>query len=565
MDAQAALPRLERIVDLSRVAPRIEALLPSGPRPRQLRVRTLLLGMLLAARDGRPAHLKRVHAALLRLPEADQRRLGVIAQWRDGPHGLTYRQVERTFSLMVKVLQKEKPDGTPAAVLSDVLDALIEASIEAVGKPASSSYAVDWTDLETWSRPRPKRGGDCADPEASWGHRRGNSPGEEDEPFLGYYLQVATVVPDEHGPDVPELVRRIQIASCDTDPPGALVPVLERMAAGGIEISDLLADSGYSYRKPETWALPLRRLGASLVQELHPNDRGPNGTHMGAIHSNGNLYCPGTPRALLELSPLRPGAEPEQQAAHDRKTEELAGYKLSRITGDDPDGYHRVACPAAQKAPLPAPTRLDRARPRPPRGALPAAAPTDLLSPADDHGAGVGQRQDRPEARLPLQGAPALLRPPLGRRARLRQRQGSRQQRPLTRLVPAHGARPDRALRRQRVRRPQPSRRRRLRRPPGREPAAGRERAPTQTAQTPPADRRRPHRRRQRTALTAPSLPPRAQPEQRPACGRNSPHARPHRPRPGTAPQRGRSQPGRPPRKHRKQPHRHPRCHPAQT
>jgi hypothetical protein len=367
VNTAGALQRLERIVDASEVAPRIEALLPSGPRPRQLLVRTLLVGMLLVAVDGRPAHLRRVHAALLALPEQDQRRLGVIAQWKDGEHPLTYRQVERTFALVAGALQKEKPDGGPSDALSEVLDALLEASVREPGQPGSSSYAVDWTDLEAWSRPPPKGGDECADGEASWGHRRGNSPGEQDEAFYGYYLQIATVVPDEHGPDVPELVRRIQIASCDTDPPGALVPVLERMAAGGIEIGDLLADCGYSYRVPEDWALPIRRLGARLIQDLHPNDRGPQGTHMGAIRANGSLYCPATPTALLELSPLQRGASTEQAEAHDRLCEELRSHKLSPITGHDQDGYRRVGCPAAQgklRCPLrPASMELDHARP----------------------------------------------------------------------------------------------------------------------------------------------------------------------------------------------------------
>src|SRR5207247_500375 len=83
--ATGALSRLERIVDGAAVAPRIEALLPVGVRPRQLSVRTLLLGMLLVAIDGRPAHLTRVHRALVELPD-DQRRLGIIADWDDGPH-----------------------------------------------------------------------------------------------------------------------------------------------------------------------------------------------------------------------------------------------------------------------------------------------------------------------------------------------------------------------------------------------------------------------------------------------------------------------------------------------
>ena len=155
----------------------------------------------------------------------------------------------------------------------------------------------------------------CADPEAAWGHRRGNHPGQKDELFYGYYLQAATTVSDEHGPPVPELARRMHLASCDHDPPATIVPVLERMTRDGITIADLLADSGYAYRIPETWALPIRALGADLIQDLHPNDRGPNGTHQGAICANGRLYCPATPRALLDIQPLPRAATTEQTAS----------------------------------------------------------------------------------------------------------------------------------------------------------------------------------------------------------------------------------------------------------
>jgi hypothetical protein len=86
------LPVLEGVLDASGTAPRIEALLASRVRPRQLTARTLLLGMMIAAADGRPPHLTRVHQALASLPEGEQRRLGVLADWKDGPHLLTYRQ-----------------------------------------------------------------------------------------------------------------------------------------------------------------------------------------------------------------------------------------------------------------------------------------------------------------------------------------------------------------------------------------------------------------------------------------------------------------------------------------
>jgi hypothetical protein len=376
----ARLERVQEIIDAAAITKRIELLLPAGVRPRQLTVRTLMIGMILTMLDGRDALLSNVHKTLLALPTAAQLRLGVIAAWRTGPHTLTYRQLEYTHRLIIGTLATDTPDGTPSELLSEVLDQLLEASVQVLGEPASSSYAVDWTDHEAWSRPPAKKPAnrsdpapaaseinataednqrardhateqatahDRADPEASWGHRNTNHPGRN-ELFFGYYLQAVTTVRDEHGPGVPELTRRMHLASCQHDPPRALVPVIARMAASGIPISDLLADSGYAYRVAEHWALPLRALGVHLIQDLHPNDRGTNGTHMGAIRANGNLYCPATPTTLLELSPLPPGASAEHTDAHDRHCTELARYKLSPITGYDPGGYRRVICPAAQ-------------------------------------------------------------------------------------------------------------------------------------------------------------------------------------------------------------------------
>ena len=358
---------LEEIIDASGVAPRIEAMLPIGVRRRQLSVRTLLAGMCLALADGRPAHLTRVHRALTSLPASDQLRLGVIAQWKHGPHRLTCRQAERTFGLAADALAKDEPDGLPSADLAGTCDDLLEASVPEKFKDASDSLAVDWTDMETFSRPPPAKGGDCADPEASWGHRKNNLLRSENELFYGYYLSAGIMMREENGPAVPELARRMTLSSCRHDPVRALVPVLTRMPEDGIPLGGILADSGYAHRDAGAWAIPLRAAGAQPVQDLHPHDRGPKGTHEGAIISNGNLYCPKTPRALLELGPLTRSATPEEAAAHDARTAELARYKLGRLTRDDADGYHRVACPAAAgkiRCPLRPPSMtLDRDRP----------------------------------------------------------------------------------------------------------------------------------------------------------------------------------------------------------
>ncbi|MDA8075496.1 MAG: hypothetical protein M0Z40_09740 [Actinomycetota bacterium] len=335
------------MVDAAGVAPSIEALLPVGVRPRQLGVRTLLLGVLLTQAEHRPAHLSRIHAALVGLGDADRRRLGVVVDWKRGPHSLTYRQVERTFGLVVAALGKKDPDGAPTEALQGILDALLEASVPAEHRDASRALAVDWTDVESFSTRRTKPDGAYADQEAAWGHRKGGGPGEKDELFFGYYLSLATMVADVGGQEVPELVRRMQIGSCDHDPVPPMVGVLTSMAAAGIPLGDVMADSGYAHRVPEHFALPLRAAGATLVMDLHPSDRGMQGTHQGAICCHGNLYCPMTPTALFDIGPLSRGASKDETAAHDRRCEELSRYKLGRVTADDADGYHRVTCPAA--------------------------------------------------------------------------------------------------------------------------------------------------------------------------------------------------------------------------
>jgi hypothetical protein len=189
---------------------------------------------------GRPAHLTRVRQALTALPEADQRRLGVLADWRNGPHLLTCRQAEYTFGLVTAALGKDEPDGLPSPALQAACDDLLEASVPGEFKDASSSLAVDWTDLESFSRPPPRGTSDCADPEASWGHRKDNLRHDEDELFFGCYLPDANMVPGEQGPPVPELARRMTASSCRHDPVPAFTPVLTAMPASGIPLGDVL-------------------------------------------------------------------------------------------------------------------------------------------------------------------------------------------------------------------------------------------------------------------------------------------------------------------------------------
>ena len=397
------LAGIERIVAGSGAGEAIEALLPPAARGRQLKAGALLTGKMLALADGRPAHLTRAHQALISLSEHDQKRLGVIEDWKTGPHQLTYRQVEHTSRLITRALAKTEPDGAPSAGLQHVCDQLLEASIPGPLKNASTSLAVDWTDAGAWARPVPhEAAGTGTGPEASWGHRNVNRKIQEGEMFFGYYMSAAVMVADENGPAVPGLARRITAGNSSHDPAAALAGVLTSMPAAGIALGDIIADSGYSHRVPGTWANPLRAAGASLVHDLHPNDRGPRGTHHGTIIANGCLYCPKTPPALLELTPLPPGASTADVAAHDQQTAELARYKLGVHAGEDADGYRRLACPAVTgkiRCPhRPESMKLDRGRPEilAPPGHPPACCTQQTITASPGVAPKTRQKHDYP-------------------------------------------------------------------------------------------------------------------------------------------------------------------------
>src|SRR5262249_23915062 len=84
--------------------------------------------------------------------------LGVLTDWKNGAHLLTYRQTEYTFRVVARALAKHEPVGLPSPELQAACDGLLEASGPEELKAASASLAVAWTDLELISPP-PAPGG----------------------------------------------------------------------------------------------------------------------------------------------------------------------------------------------------------------------------------------------------------------------------------------------------------------------------------------------------------------------------------------------------------------------
>ena len=341
-----------------------------------------MVGILVALAEGRPAQLTRVLGSLSALPEADQARLGVVADggrapWPHLPPGGAHGPVGGPLA------EKTGPDGQPSAALAGFSAALLEASVPERAKSAPTCLAVDWTDMESFACPPVPDVRPSADPEASWGHRRGHGPGQKDELFFGYYLSAATMVNDENGPALPELVRRATLSSCHVDPVPAFVPALEDLAASGAALGDVLADSGYAHRVAEHWALPLRAAGANIVTDLHPADRGPRGTLRRGHLRQRQPVLPGHAPGPARPGAPGPGRQSPEIAVHDQATAELAHYKLGRLGAEDKDGYHRVSCPAVMGK-----LRCPR---RPASMTLSHERPT-VLSPPEQPPAAVGKR-----------------------------------------------------------------------------------------------------------------------------------------------------------------------------
>ena len=264
---------------------------------------------------------------------------------------------------------------------------------------------MDWTDLESFSRPPPHGASDCADPEASWGHRKNNLLRSQDELFYGYYLSAGIMMPEENGPGRPRARPPRHAVVVPARPGPRLRSRADRDARpAGSRSATSSTTPATPTATPEPGPSRSEPPAPSSSRTCTRTTAGPRAPTTARSSANGNLYCPQTPRPLLELGPLARTATREQAADWERKTAELARYKLGRLTSDDQDGYHRVQCPAAMgkiRCPLrPASMTLDRDRPeilQPPEHPQACCAQQTITVPPDVL-AKTAQKHDYPSA-----------------------------------------------------------------------------------------------------------------------------------------------------------------------
>jgi hypothetical protein len=376
------------VIDSSGVASRIEALLVKKTgRPRQMKVRAILVALLLLALDDRPLHIKAATQLLFcKIPASWRDRLGINGDANSRKALLArYRQARYLFGLVLalvdpsadpkdralsaeelaarrKILSEAEVASKQGALeksLADLLEASVQVCSEGELAGFDGSVGLDATPVPLWSRGPSVRAGTCAsDPDGGWyvrdtDQREGTGPAARKYPKI-YWALEATIVtmgrPPGDVPAYPNLALGVVLGRPGQDPGRTGAKLLAEVRSRGWPAGFLGADRGYTQALPERFHLPARALGYSLVMDYKVTDLGRQANSQGAVMVDGVFYCPAMPEALVMASYDKRAGTINEKTFTERISARSA-WRLVRKSGPDADGYERLACPAQGEHP----------------------------------------------------------------------------------------------------------------------------------------------------------------------------------------------------------------------
>ena len=170
--------------------------------------------------------------------------------------------------------------------------------------------------------------------------------------------------PDQEVLNRPLLTERLVVAPAGGDVVAPAMGMFHRLLDEGRSIVELAADRAWSYKVPDRWATPVRKLGITVHLDLHPNDHGVT-DHDGMRMVAGVPHCPNMPDRLIDIRrprhlsvpPEKPKMSPRRKAMRAQREEQLQEfraaiaerqqYAFQRHTNIDVDGNgERWKCPA---------------------------------------------------------------------------------------------------------------------------------------------------------------------------------------------------------------------------
>ncbi|MGW6915602.1 hypothetical protein ACWGB8_17550 [Kitasatospora sp. NPDC054939] len=441
-DAPALIPdskvgQLSRLVRESGALEPIKTELGVRPGPEGLSVHTVLTGLLLALHYHHgSAQLGDATRVLLdEISDTAKTWLGVDGTDRTDPHARIAfaRRVYRTFDRITTALDPmrvdrrkrlpldearahaaawEDPDPDRVrrrTVLQQISDALVLAPVRTAlrrghlrGWPGD--VGVDTTGVPAWHRPPSKRRQlGSIETTAGWHFSAGATEG-----VFGHSLTVPVAASRRSSSTGKRASRHPQLALgavLDTGGKRAgpnAIHALTVLGELGLPAGILAADRAYTDQTTGHFQAPARRLGYKLALDYKQEQRGIQGTHLGAVLVDGHLACPLIPeQAATATTGLGDTQIREMPDSLARQIAAREPFLLKRKQGPDPSGTIRLQCLAAGPSPSITCPRFNRLHP--PTGRAPAVI--DLTN--------ARQTAAHPAAKPAAQVSPAeRLRPP---------------------------------------------------------------------------------------------------------------------------------------------------------
>lgn len=427
-----AYRRAKLLVERSGLLPAVEAHLHAATgAPREFTARALLVGLATHGLRQGEMHLTKILHTLGELPSSARRELGL-------PHDVdTYRMLWHAFTRLVDALQDGTlaiphnhpeadtvagevlpcPNDCPHQPISlstftgRLLHASLPESLELTG-----AVAIDSTDYETWARRRswartpdvdpdhlpadaeerreakkaklppnqpgwPRTGHDgraqhTLDPDAREGYRSGTN-GARGGVFCGYDLHLTVNARALGGTEVPFAFTGMHLPPAGSHKGDAGIALIDQVRTHQPDLTEIIADRGYSYCTPERWAYPVRARGIEPVIDLHSNQRGTHpGPIPGTIILDGALFTDALPTTWRTLPGFPIGMPTEKKQALRARYDARAAYAFTPHSHPDNDGYQRFKGPA-RAGKLRCPNY-------PPSMRLPHTRPTTSCAPGTD-------------------------------------------------------------------------------------------------------------------------------------------------------------------------------------
>lgn len=248
--------------------------------------------------------------------------------------------------------------------------------------------AIDTTCVPTWARPHTRKRS-ALEASANWHYKGG---GDREFGYSATLAIAAHADPDRAG-RYPQLILGMVLHTPEKDM-GRHAHYVSAVLAQLTELRGFTAaDRAYTKLFPENFHQPMRALGYMPVLDFTKAQVADQAEHyhQGAIAKVGRLFCPLTPRRLLDLyQQIRSAKNERERIPLREQLQEIEPYTLTRKDTLDDRGTERYACPVTKlncpwaqeregrvapkrKGPVPVAINLDVHRER---AAHPAARPS---------------------------------------------------------------------------------------------------------------------------------------------------------------------------------------------